>query len=93
MNTDYPILIFPNYKEVARATLPAGSGKLRLPSVGYNWRKLGPKFADLQKTLDNRRMQIQQGAEVANPEDVLVLETAGRVDDFYFIWSPLTQRR
>lgn len=83
MNTDYPILIFPNYKEVARATLPAGFGKLRLPSVGYNWRKLGPKFTDLQKTLDNRRMQIQQGAEVANPEDVLVLETAGRVDDFY----------
>ena len=28
-------------------------------------------------------MQLQDGAEWANPEDVLVLETAGRIDDFY----------
>ena len=83
MNADYPILVFPNYKEVVRSKLPSGPDKLRLPSADYNWRKLGPRFTDLKRTLDNRRMKIQRGAEVTNPEDVLVLETAGRIDDFY----------
>lgn len=80
---DYPILVFPKYVEASRAKRSSGFEKIRFPKPIYNWRRLGPKFTELYETLERRKMHIQQGAEGVNPEDVLVLETAGRIEDFY----------
>lgn len=84
-NNDYPILVFPKPGEpVDRSKLGGGGGKPHVPSVSDNARRIAPKFTEVQKILDERdKMNIQQGAEGVNPEDVLVLETAGRVEDFY----------
>ena len=84
MNTEYPLLVFPKPTEpVDRSKMGGGGGKPHVPSAGDNAKRISPKFADVQKILDDRKMNIQQGAEGVNPEDVLVLETAGRVEDFY----------
>lgn len=85
MNTDYPILVFPKPGEpVDRSKLGGGGGRPHVPTVDDNAKRLAPKFTEVQKILEQKdKMNIQQGAEGVNPEDVLVLETAGRVEDFY----------
>lgn len=80
---DYPILVFPKYVEASRTKRSSGFEKISVPKPIYNWRRLGPKFTALYETLERRKMHIQQGAEGVNPEDMLVLETAGRIEDFY----------
>ena len=84
MNKDYPILIFPSPTEpVDRSTLGGGNSKLTTPSIKKNAQRITPKLNELVKAIEERQMSIRQGAEGVNPEDVLVLETAGRIDDFY----------
>ena len=84
MNKDYPILIFPSPTEpVDRSTLGGGNSKLTTPSIKKNAQRITPKLNKLVKAIEERQMSIRQGAEGVNPEDVLVLETAGRIDDFY----------
>lgn len=82
MNSDYPILLFPTPVPASRSKLSGGGGKPHVPSASANAVRLSPKFTALKSTLDGRRMRLQQEAEGANPEDVLVLETAGRIEDF-----------
>lgn len=82
MNSDYPILLFPTPVPASRSKLSGGGGKPHVPSASANAVRLSPKFTALKNTLDGRRMRLQQEAEGANPEDVLVLETAGRIEDF-----------
>ena len=83
MNNDYPILVFPKHDTADRTKRPVNPPPPCMPSKGANWTRLEPTFKTLQETLDKKRIQLQDGAEWANPEDVLVLETAGRIDDFY----------
>ena len=81
-NNDYPILVFPKKEEVGRTKRKMMVQRPQYPSAGKIAQRIEPKLTALQKALDNR-MRLQKGAEGLNPEDVLVLETAGRVDDFY----------
>lgn len=84
MNRDYPILIFPSPTEpVDRSSMGGGNSKLCTPPIIKTAQRLAPKLNELVKAMEDRRMSIRQGAEGVNPEDVLVLETAGRIDDFY----------
>lgn len=81
---DYPILVFPKpTAPVDRSTLGGGGGKTRVPPVDVTAKRLAPKLTELVEAIDNGKLNLQQDAEGANPEDVLVLETAGRIDDFY----------
>ncbi len=83
-NNDYPILVFPKpAKPVERSTLGGGGGRTRVPPVDVTAKRLAPKLSDLVEAIDNGKLNLQQDAEGADPEDVLVLETAGRIDDFY----------
>ena len=83
MNNEYPLLVFPLPATASRTKLNTrGGSKLHMPNATTNAARLGPKFTVLKNTLDGRRIKLQQEAEGANPEDVLVLETAGRIDDF-----------
>lgn len=81
-NNDYPILVFPKKEEVERTKRKMVVQKPHFPSAGKMVQRIEPKFTKLQEALDNR-IHLQQGAEGLNPEEVLVLETAGRVEDFY----------
>lgn len=83
MNNEYPLLVFPMPASVSRTKLNTrGGSKPHLPNATANAARLSPKFTVLKNTLEGRRIKLQQEAEGANPEDVLVLETAGRIDDF-----------
>ena len=82
MKSDYPILMFPTPAPVSRSKMRGRGGKPHIPSVKDNAMKIGPKFTVLQNALNGRRIHLLQEAESANPEDVLVLETAGRIEDF-----------
>jgi hypothetical protein len=81
-NNDYPILVFPKKEEVERTKRKVVPQKPHYPTANKIAQYIEPKLSKLQEALDSR-MHIQNGAEGLNPEDVLVLETAGRVDDFY----------
>lgn len=81
-NNDHPILVFPKKEEVERTKRKMVIQKPHFPSAGKMVQRIEPKFTKLQEALDNR-IHLQQGAEGLNPEEVLVLETAGRVEDFY----------
>lgn len=81
-NNDYPILVFPKKEEVERTKRKMVIQKPHFPSAGKMVQRIEPKFTKLQGALDNR-IHLQQRAEGLNPEEVLVLETAGRVEDFY----------
>ena len=82
-NNEYPILVFPRRDEVGRTTRPTPVKPPHIPTAKENARRMSPKFQNLQKVLEGRKMHIQQGAEGADPEDVLVIETVGAVEDFY----------
>ena len=79
---DYPILVFPKAEVADRSKLTGGFSSFKYPTAKHNARRIAPKLTAMQKAMETR-VQIRQGAEGANPEDVLVLETAGRVEDFY----------
>ena len=79
---EYPLLLFPSPSLVSRSRMYGGGSGPHVPDVNSNAGRLGPKFTALQNALDGQRIRIQQDAEGANPEEVLVLETAGRIDDF-----------
>lgn len=81
-NKDYPILVFPNREQVVRTKRKMMVQKPQYPSFGKIAQRIEPKLTELQKALDSR-MHLQQDAAGVSPEDVLVLETAGRVEDFY----------
>lgn len=83
MANDYPILMLPEAKPVDRSTRSMFVPAPRKPSADDNWRRLEPTFSTLQKALDGKKVHLQQSADMAVPEDVLVLETVGRIDDFY----------
>lgn len=83
MNSDYPILMFPKADTVDRTKRPVNPPPPKMPSAGANWQRLEPTFATLQKMLDSRKAHLQETVEGADPREVVVLETAGRIDDFY----------
>lgn len=82
-NNDYPILLFPKKEEVGRTMRPTPVKPPHIPTAEKNARRICPKFKVLQETFENRKMHLQQNAEGADPEDVLVIETIGAVEEFY----------
>ena len=82
-NNDYPILVFPGKEDVSRTTRQIVVKPPHMPTVKDNARRISPKFQNLQKALEGRKMHLQTTAEGADPEDVLVIETIGAVEEFY----------
>jgi Subtilase family len=79
-----PLLFFPQPSE-------ASKNKLRnspitpphRPSVGRQGERLEPQLTALEKSFEERRLELQASPEGIDPEQVLVLETVGRVEEFY----------
>lgn len=78
-----PLLILPNPGQpVARRRRGGGDGKFRRPSLERQAERLTPRFALLQEALEARRARLQAEAHDLVPEEVVVLETVGTVDNF-----------
>lgn len=79
---DRPLLLFPTPEVAERAKLPPSPGRIHRPSHQRQGQRLAPIFARLQAEFEARRVELQQTAAGADPEQVLVIETVGSVENF-----------
>jgi hypothetical protein len=77
-----PLLLFPTPETASRSTLGGGGGRVRRPTPQRQWERLSPVFSQLQTAFDARRIEIQQSAAGIIPEQVLVIETVGSIENF-----------
>lgn len=77
-----PLLILPTPGQRPRAKKPAGGGKTHYPSARRQAERLEPQFKAVQKALDDRRTRLQASDAAVIPEEVVVFDIRGTVDDF-----------
>lgn len=80
--SEYPLLIFPEPAYAERAKRYGGGGKFRLPDTRSQARRLTPQLQRLQQAMDRQRLILQNNALGLQPEQVLVLETVGPIQNF-----------
>jgi len=78
-----PLLILPEPATAARAKKGGGGGGPAPLDRTRQQQRLGPRLDELQAAFEAKRLTMQTTAAGLVPEDVLVLETAGTVDDFF----------
>lgn len=81
--TERPLLWFPQPLPASRSPLPGGGGKLNKPNHQAQSERVGIKLTELQRAFEARRVELQNTAAGLDPEQVLVIETIGAVEDFY----------
>jgi len=79
---DYPLLFFPEPQGLDRVGRSFPPRKIHYPSSERQTERLSPLFDTLRRAFDARRMEIQQAPEGIDPEQVIVFETIGTVDNF-----------
>ena len=80
---DRPLLILPRPgPPVKRRRKYGGGGIIHRPSCHRQVDRLRPRFTILKAAFDSRRARLSVEAVGAIPEEVLVLETVGPVEDF-----------
>lgn len=77
-----PLLLLPNPVAAAKANLSGGPGGPAKLSPERQQQRLGARLIELEKRLETKRIELQTSVSGTVPEDVLVLETAGTVDEF-----------
>jgi hypothetical protein len=77
-----PLLLFPTPETASRSILTPGFARVRKPSADRQWDRLSPKFQQLQNVFANQRVKLQQNATGIEPEQVLVIETIGSIENF-----------
>ena len=77
-----PILIFPTHEVAARAKKNSGPPTVHLPTAGRQGERIGPQLQRLERAFADRAGTVQTDVEGAEPERVIVLETAGSIKDF-----------
>jgi len=78
-----PLLILPTPgNPIERRKRTGGGAKIGLPSRQRQSERLSPRFTALQQSFNDRRARLRVEAVGVVPEEVLVLETAGPVEDF-----------
>lgn len=78
-----PLLIFPEAATTSRHKARGGPPKLHLPTPGRQVEILGPRLEELERVFDAHKATLSEGMAGLEPEKVLVLKTAGTVEDFY----------
>ncbi len=79
---ELPLLLFPS-PEVASKTSGHGfGGNLNRPSVQRQGQRLNPVFQQLQNSFIARSVELQQTPAGIDPEQVLVIETVGNIEEF-----------
>ncbi len=77
-----PLLIFPTPELASKSRLGGGPDKIHRPSHFRQGQRLSPILSQLQQAFDNRSVEIQQNMVGADPEQVIVIETIGIIDNF-----------
>jgi hypothetical protein len=77
-----PLLVFPSFHTREKAKKSGGGQKLHLPTGERQVERLAPRFEELQRAFDARRVELAADPAQTPIEQVLVLETAGSVDRF-----------
>jgi hypothetical protein len=79
-----PLLFFPKPSKASKNDLrSAPITPPHTPSASRQAERLAPKLSALKTTFEDRRLELQSSPDGIDPEQVLVLETVGRVDQFY----------
>lgn len=78
-----PLLLFPTPQLAGRTrrVMPQ-FGRVHKPDITRQGQRLSPMFNQLQAAFKARKVEIQQNAAGTDPEQVLVIETIGSVEDF-----------
>lgn len=82
MQTDKPLLLFPRPVEADRDVPKSRAGKIHVPSHARQGQRINPQFQQLQRAFEARNMELQSSPLGAVCEQVIVLETAGGIEDF-----------
>lgn len=83
MASEQPLLIFPSFQRVERDK-GSGVGKLpHAPDKSEQIKRLDPQFKRLQQAFEAERLSLHTDSQGLFPEFVLVIETRGRIEDFY----------
>lgn len=82
---DRPLLLLSQPAEAGKAKKGGGGGGggPAPRTAQEQLQRLGPRIDQLADALENKRFRLQSTASGLQPEEVLVLETAGAVDEFY----------
>ena len=80
--TDYPLLVFPEPTHAERTRRISVGGKVRIPDTSRQAERLVPQFQRLQVTMERQRLTLQDNPLGLQPEQVLVLETIGSIQNF-----------
>jgi len=78
----HPLLIFPEPSHAERARRFGGGGNVRFPAAQQQARRIAPQFQRLQQAMDRQRLALQDNPLGLQPEQALVLETVGPIQDF-----------
>ena len=79
---DRPLLLFPTPEISDRSKGHGFPVRVHRPTHGRQGQRLSPIFAQLQTGFSARRVELQQTAAGADPEQVLVIETIGMIEKF-----------
>ena len=81
--TEYPLILLPKPSRVNRLSPSIFDGQtLHTPSAGRQKGRLFPKFQELAKAFEQRAVELRDDPSGAEPEMVLVMETAVDFDEF-----------
>lgn len=77
-----PLLLFPTPVTADRTKGRGFPGRVHRPTHGRQGERLSPIFGQLQAAFNARRVELQQTAAGADPEQVLVIEVIGSIENF-----------
>lgn len=80
--TDRPLLWFPQPEPASRTKLNSAPGRVSTPSHERQGSRVSIKLTQLQEAFEARRAELVRAAAGVDPEQVLVIETVGAVEDF-----------
>ena len=77
-----PLLLFPTPEVADRSKRHGSLGHVHRPTHDRQGQRLSPIFERLQTAFSERRVELQQTAAGSTPEQMLVIETIGHVENF-----------
>lgn len=78
-----PLIVFPTPEPAERSKLPnRPGGEVKRPTHDRQGRRLTPMFRQLKQSFEFRRVEVQRSVAGADPDQVLVIETIGSVENF-----------
>ena len=80
--TNYPLLVFPEPTYAERARRDNRGGRVKTPDTSRQAERLAPQFQRLQEVMERKRLALQDNPLGLQPEQVLVLETIGPIQNF-----------